>query len=227
LNTFFERGKDDHPVVLPVILSGNDSEFPGFLKRVQWLDMRDISILSMFKTSPRRRPVQWTRAIADIAEHLSQMIKGAPRFNPDWTIRSVSQTEPPADFDIEKAKEMIIEGHAPPEAWQPYITDLSLYRSAVTKLSPLAGLTNLNSLNLLGTRISDLTPLSGLVNLHTLVLEATWVRDLQPIAGLVSLRHLDLQDTPVSDIAPLAHLAALRILNLQGTQVRNLRRYRP
>ena len=60
-----------------------------------------------------------------------------------------------------------------------------------------------NVLDLSGTSVSDLTPLQGLTSLQTLNLyAATSVSDLTPLQGLTSLQTLDLTGTEVTDLAP-------------------------
>ncbi|HEX4609648.1 MAG TPA: leucine-rich repeat domain-containing protein, partial [Urbifossiella sp.] len=55
-------------------------------------------------------------------------------------------------------------------------------------VSPLAGLTGLQTLNLGGTRVTDMSPLAGLTGLQTLDLSSTKVSDVSPLAGLIKLR---------------------------------------
>ena len=55
-------------------------------------------------------------------------------------------------------------------------------------MTPLAGLTALQTLNLAGTQVSDVTPLAGLTALQTLNLAGTQVSDVTPLAGLTALR---------------------------------------
>lgn len=74
----------------------------------------------------------------------------------------------PEDF-TEQAQEMILAGTKPPAHWVPRITDLNFYRTDLADLTPLAGLTALQTLGCTGTRVSDLTPLSGIAGLIILV----------------------------------------------------------
>jgi hypothetical protein len=73
------------------------------------------------------------------------------------------------------------------------IPRLSLEGTPVADLSPLAGLTNLQSLNLAYTSVVDLSPLARLANLQSLDLFHTLVVDLSPLAGLTNLRFLTLE----------------------------------
>lgn len=100
---------------------------------------------------------------------------------------------------------------------------LSLERTRVTDLSPLAGLTNLGFLYLDGTGVSDLSSLAALGGLELLSLENTRVGNLDPLAGLTGLQVLSLENTPVTNLRPLAGLRALKVLFLGHTAVRDLR----
>ncbi|MYA99990.1 leucine-rich repeat domain-containing protein, partial [Candidatus Poribacteria bacterium] len=57
---------------------------------------------------------------------------------------------------------------------------LSIYRSEVSDLAPLAGLENLHALGLNYNRITDISPLSGLVNLQELQLHNNQIVDISP-----------------------------------------------
>ena len=57
-------------------------------------------------------------------------------------------------------------------------------------------------------RIADLTPLRGLSGLQTLDLDNTQVTDLAPLRGLSGLQALGLGNTQVTDLAPLRPLQA-------------------
>ncbi|MBC7820058.1 MAG: leucine-rich repeat domain-containing protein, partial [Planctomycetaceae bacterium] len=102
------------------------------------------------------------------------------------------------------------------------VTTLSLANRGVSDLSPLAGLSGLNSLKLYKTPVSDLSPLAGLSGLTSLDLSATPVSDLSPLAGLSGLTWLNLNGTQVSDLSPLAGLSGLTWLDLRNTRVSDL-----
>ncbi len=131
------------------------------------------------------------------------------------------KVDPLVPEDVEKqAQRMILAGHAPPEAWRPFILHLSFFgEMALTDVAPLAGLIALQSLDLTDTQVSDVAPLAGLIALQNLSLGNTQVSDVAPLAGLTTLRMLDLTGTQVSDFAPLAGLIALQTLSLAGTEV--------
>jgi hypothetical protein len=120
----------------------------------------------------------------------------------------------------EQARRMILAGHAPPEAWRPFILHLNFIgETALTDMVPLAGLTALQNLLLTRTQVSDVAPLAGLTALQNLLLTRTQVSDVAPLAGLTAMLSLYLTGTQVSDVAPLAGLTALQNLLLANTQV--------
>ena len=99
---------------------------------------------------------------------------------------------------------------------------LDLARTQVTDLTPLEGLTNLETLDLSGTQVTDLTPLEGLTNLQKLDLSGTQVTDPTPIAGLTNLRSLVLYSAKVTDLTGLGGLPSLQSLDLRSTAVTDL-----
>ena len=92
----------------------------------------------------------------------------------------------------------------------------------ISDLSPLAGLTNLESLYLNINAISDLSPLSGLINLTELRLAWNQITDISPLAGLIALSELWLMGNQISDLSPLAGLTNMRALHLYGNQISDL-----
>ena len=136
--------------------------------------------------------------------------------------RPEQEMEPPAGFDMEEVKRMVLAGQAPPREWVPFIRELSLLSEAPFRnLVPLASLSALESLDLTGTSVSDVVPLARLTMLQDLNLAHTQVRDIIPLADLTTLRSLDLRGTNVSDVRPLARLTGLTNLYLGSTQVQD------
>jgi Leucine-rich repeat (LRR) protein len=135
---------------------------------------------------------------------------------------SPSFREPPPDFDIDEVKRMVLAGRTPPQAWVPYITDLSLMGEPLRDLDPLRGLSSLKSLFLSGTQVTVLEPLRGLTSLETLWLDGARVSDLDPLRDLGRLQTLLLDDTKVGDLGPLRGLDKLHTLWLNQTKVSNL-----
>lgn len=86
-------------------------------------------------------------------------------------------------------------------------------------LSPIKGLTQIESLRASATLIKDLTPLSGLTKLDRLDIGRTPVSDLAPLASLVNLTEIQIDDTEVTDLTPLASLKKLNVVLLKRTRV--------
>ncbi|MCC7137940.1 MAG: hypothetical protein IT460_05860 [Planctomycetes bacterium] len=89
----------------------------------------------------------------------------------------------------------------------------------VTTLSPLSGLTGLQSLRVSGCKgVTTLSPLSGLTGLHSLDLSGCeGVTTLSPLSGLTGLQSLDLSWCEgVTTLSPLSGLTGLRSLSAGG-----------
>ena len=102
---------------------------------------------------------------------------------------------------------------------------LNLNDNRMTDLSPLgSGFTALQTLwlarNQLGS--TDLTPLAGLTSLQSLMLHRTGISDVTPLALITSLRSLFLDNNPISDISPLASFPSLGLLSLNHTGTSDL-----
>jgi len=114
--------------------------------------------------------------------------------------------------------------------------------TAPVDISPLAGLTKLESLQMGGVVIDDLsavsnmknlisltvfngeqaldlTPLAQLTNLEALTLRNNQIVDISALSGLVKLRYLDLEGNQISDVTPLARLTVLNRLFLSGNPI--------
>ena len=123
---------------------------------------------------------------------------------------------------------------------------LLLVNHRVSNITPLAGLTNLETLNLLAShnRIINIAPLKRLTKLTSLDIGAdTEIADFTPLAGLTNLRwlsalgrgiddndltlftrmtnlqHLGLSSNQISDVTSLAGLTNLRSLDLRSNQI--------
>lgn len=103
------------------------------------------------------------------------------------------------------------------------LTTLSLKNNyEITDLSPLSGLTALESLNLYNTGAVDLSPLSSLKNLTELRLANAEISDLSPLASLTKLKILylddgDLAGSQILDLSPLSGLSELETLCIPST----------
>jgi Leucine-rich repeat (LRR) protein len=122
-----------------------------------------------------------------------------------------SPESPP--FDPEETKRLILMAIAPPDAWVPFITELKFRQRGLRDLTPLAGLTALQTLDCSGTRVAALAPLAGLSGLQRLGCSVNLVWDLAPLAGLRAPQMLHCSYTRVSDLTPLAGLSRLQTLD--------------
>jgi len=88
-------------------------------------------------------------------------------------------------------------------------------------ITPLAGMTQMESLRLSINQVKDLKPLEKLTKLDRLDLGRTQVSDLSPLAKLTTITELQLDDTPVEDLKPLAGLVNMTNLSLKRTKVKD------
>ena len=96
---------------------------------------------------------------------------------------------------------------------------LGLSSTGVSDVSVLARLTNLETLSLYHTDVSDISALAHLTNLEWLTLYAPGVSDISALAHLTNLEELYLSSTGVSDVSALAHLTNLEELSLYAPGV--------
>ena len=69
--------------------------------------------------------------------------------------------------------------------------------------------------------LSDISPLSGLENLEYLSLDYNGISDVSPLSALANLERLYLRHNNVSDVSPLVGLTGLTTLRLFGNPVEN------
>ena len=86
--------------------------------------------------------------------------------------------------------------------------------NSLADLTPLAGMTKLETLDLDTASITDLSGLEGLTSLKTLSLTVNSVTDISALAGLTNLTHLYLGGNTITDVSPLSELTNLTILYL-------------
>ena len=96
------------------------------------------------------------------------------------------------------------------------------HHQQIKDYSPLLGLTSLTWLSLHNNQISDLSPLSGLTNLTGLHLRNNQISDLSPLSGLTNLTGLHLRNNQISDLSPLSGLTNLTGLHLRNNQISDL-----
>lgn len=152
----------------------------------------------------------------DTLDRLREIVAGATGRDPDsLTIEDIENTKQLTLFRSSIAD-------ISPLALLKQLTELNIGRTMVSDLTPLSDLQLLEVLEVDGTGVSDIAPLTRLYKLQYLNLRYTAVSDLTPISGLISLLGLDLEGTPISDISPLSGLTSLSALYLGRTQVSDL-----
>ncbi len=100
------------------------------------------------------------------------------------------------------------------------LESLGLSENLIVDVGPLENLTNLRWLSLaLNKKIMDVTPLTDLTNLTSLQLQGNSIVDVSPLENLTNLIYLRLQVNQIVDLAPLENLTALETLYLDRNQI--------
>ena len=103
------------------------------------------------------------------------------------------------------------------------LTYLDFWKSSVSDLSPVTGLTNLTHLGFAANNaISNVSALVGLTNLTALWVNGNLISDISPLAGLTQLSRLGLDSNNISDISTLAGLTNLTLLRLNYNSISDL-----
>ena len=84
----------------------------------------------------------------------------------------------------------------------------------ITDLSPLASLTQLESIALQANNIIDLSPLSNLPNLTFLNVSSNQISDISPLQSITTLESLNIGNNPLTDLSPLEFLPNLQSVSL-------------
>ncbi len=92
----------------------------------------------------------------------------------------------------------------------------------ISDITPLAKLTNLQTLAIYDNSISDISPLSELTQLRTLTILRGYIRDISPLANLTQLTELTIADNPITDITSLSGLTQLTKLYLYSNPLRDI-----
>ena len=107
-----------------------------------------------------------------------------------------------------------------PLAGMTKLESLQLGGLVIDDLSIVANMPNLKSLTVFGgKRLSDLSPLGGLTNLQALTLNNNAISDVTPLAGLTNLIYLDVQANQITDVSPLAGLTKLERLYVANNMI--------
>ncbi|MDE0299504.1 MAG: leucine-rich repeat domain-containing protein [Candidatus Poribacteria bacterium] len=99
------------------------------------------------------------------------------------------------------------------------LTDFVGNRASIFSLTGLEFATELQYLSVGGNNIVDLSPIASLSNINSLFLEKNNIADLSPLKGLTKLTSLYLTNNNISDISPLSGLINLEFLFLAGNQL--------
>lgn len=95
---------------------------------------------------------------------------------------------------------------------------LELENNALTDITGISSIPNLEAARLSGNQISNLSPLSGKASLQVLELSDNAVTSLQDLKNLSNLKLLWLNGNPgITDVSPLKNLTGLEQLDLSGT----------
>jgi hypothetical protein len=203
------------------------SDYPGILRGTSKAMQMGIDVARPLIAAWHHFEHQFSNLVLDSIERAATDLSAVAQ---KWEAQNskrqtkpiATSVEPPPDFALDKARAMILRGETLPAVWRPWITDLVFDGESLDNLSPLAGLTALQSLNLANTPVSSVMPLAGLTALQNLNLANTRVSNMAPLAGLSALQSLNLTGTPVNNVAPLAGLTGLQNLDLSSTRVSNV-----
>ena len=107
-----------------------------------------------------------------------------------------------------------------PLAGMTKLESLQLGGLVIDDLSVVANMPNLMSLTVFGgKRLIDIVPLAGATNLEALTLRGNLITDVTSLSGLTKLRYLDLQDNAITDVTPLTGLTSLNRLFLMNNPI--------
>ena len=101
------------------------------------------------------------------------------------------------------------------------LKELFLGEGDYDDLSPLAGMTQMESLRASISQVKDITPLEKMKRLDRLDLGRTQVKDLKPLEKLTLLEELMVDTTEVEDLTPLAKCTKLKTLSVKNTKVKD------
>jgi internalin A len=92
----------------------------------------------------------------------------------------------------------------------------------VWDLSPLAGLSQLETVRVAGNPVEELAPLAGLKKMDRLDISDTKIKDLSPVAGWTLLTEVTLDGSAVEDISALSGAKGLQVLSIKRTKIKDL-----
>lgn len=100
--------------------------------------------------------------------------------------------------------------------------ELTLRGCGIVSLSGFENLVNLTYLDLGKNILTDLTPISGMTALETLKIDSSAVVNLTALQGMTALKELDLSSNSIKTLSPLSKLTALQSLNLSNNQISSI-----
>lgn len=107
-----------------------------------------------------------------------------------------------------------------PLAGMTKLESLQLGGLVIDNLSIVANMPNLKSLTVFGGgKLSDVSPLAKLTNLQALTLRGNLISDISPLSGLTNLIYLDVQANQISDVSALTGLTKLQRLFLSNNPI--------
>jgi Leucine-rich repeat (LRR) protein len=109
-----------------------------------------------------------------------------------------------------------------PLAGLTQLETVSFFSNQVVNISVLTDLTQLTTVDLSNNKISNLTPLKGLKQLKKADLGVNHIRELKALSGLKQLKDLNLAVNEIKDINALATLTCLENLDLSENKISDL-----
>lgn len=109
--------------------------------------------------------------------------------------------------------------------WMPGLKNLTIEKVAFTDFSPLASLSELQTLKIVNCNIADgdLSFLENLTSITDLTLSGCGISTIAKLAGLTEVKHLDLSNNTIRNISFLSAMAGLETLYLPGNALISLK----
>ena len=170
----------------------------------------------------------WTERFSEIIAALNS--PNTPVTNTPETVRPIQPTPSGIvlipDLNLREAIERQL-GKNPGAAITPAdmerLTRIEGNKSGIQNLKGLEYAINLEDIRLDHNAITDLTPLTNLTELdHNISLRGNQITDVTPLARLFKVRWMQLQDNQITDLSPLQNLKKLREINISGNPVTDL-----
>ena len=221
-------------VVSTIVLSGEESEYTATITPDPNTD-GDVII------AVPENVAEDTGTNKNLAS-LEQTVAVAPAWIPDANLRAVVRevlgmaegedfTQEDMFIEVLNAEDREITDISGLE-YATELTELNLNYNTIEDITPLAALTQLNTLTLKGTstttllrrdeRFEDMSIFEALTLLTTLDLGTNQIDDITPLEYLTELAALDLRENAIEDITSLSNLTNLTTLYLQENGIDDL-----